>query len=599
MPIHRLDPRTIGKIAAGEVIERPASIVKELVENALDAEARSIRVELRAGGREMIRVTDDGRGIEFDDLPLAIERHATSKLARFEDLSSLSSFGFRGEALASIAAVSDLQIVSRPPGARHGGVVRVRHGLIASPTSVAAPVGTSVTVRDLFENVPARREFLRRDATETGYAQRAVTASALTLPDVRFEMVVDSKITLATSGAGDLETTLVDVFGPVIAAQMVALEHHRRDAEPDESAPTLTVRGAIGLPSQTRGNRQHMFITVNHRWIEHRALNVAIEQAYSTLLMVGRFPVVVVDIEVPPERLDVNVHPTKREVRFSDERLIFSTLQRAVRETLLLHTAHQPVATVQFERTPLTPDTIQRRLSLAHPDRLRTGRLDAANPPATAPSSGEVLSANGEAAPHEREHHDTPTSMPVLRVLGQVSGNYIIAEGPDGMYMIDQHAAHERVLYERLLARQQSGDPDKQTLLEPLVVELSAAQVETLETCRDDLTSLGFEIEDFGADSIAVRGIPAMMRGRDIERAMHTILNEIGQGGRGDSLFDSLAISAACHSAIRAGQPLTIPEMRELVMQLEQCSSPRACGHGRPTILHMSRDELERQFERR
>jgi DNA mismatch repair protein MutL len=587
-PIRRLDPNTVGKIAAGEVVERPASIVKELVENALDSGASSVRVELRGGGREMIRVTDDGSGIAGEDLPLAVERHATSKLARFEDLDSLASYGFRGEALASIAAVSDLEIVSRPPASRHALRLRVRHGAASKPEPVAAPVGTTVSVRDLFENVPARRKFLRREATEAGYAQRAVTACALAFPSVRFDVIIDGKTALATDGSGDLANTIVSVLGPETAAQMVPIRDiDAIDGSGPDNSP-VEARGFIGLPSLTRGNRQHMFITVNRRWIDHRALNFAIEQAYSTLLMAGRFPVVVLDIDVPPGGLDVNVHPTKREVRFSDERLIFSILQRAVRETLVLHTAAQPIPPARF--SPLTPETVQRRLSLAHPERFRSGVE-----PATAT---ETIDTDAP-SPHEREHFDVAAETPVLRVLGQVSGNYIIAEGPDGMYLIDQHAAHERVLYERILSQRQRGEPDRQTLLEPVVVELTTSQMDVLETCREELVGLGFDIDDFGGGTIAARAIPAIMRGRDIPAAIHTILDEIGQGGRGDSLFDSLAISAACHSAIRAGQLLTIPEMRELVMQLERCSSPRACGHGRPTILHMSQDELERQFERR
>ncbi|MEX2425891.1 MAG: DNA mismatch repair endonuclease MutL [Thermomicrobiaceae bacterium] len=617
MTIHHLDTHTIGKIAAGEVVERPASVVKELVENSLDAGATRITVELAHGGRELIQITDDGAGIPFHELAIAMERHTTSKLQRFDDMANLSSFGFRGEALASIASVSDFQIVSRTADASHGGRIRVRHGSIAPVEPSPAAPGTVITVRDLFANVPARQKFLRKDSTEVAYVQRALTACALASPSVRFDLIVDGKHTLTTDGSGKLGNALVGIVGTEIAAQMVPITSSPAQDPDDPERPNIVVDGYIGLPTITRGNRQQMFVTVNRRWIDHRPLNFAIEQAYHSLIMAGRFPIAAVDIQVPPERLDVNVHPTKREVRFSDERLIFKVLQRAVRETLMVYTADQAVP--QITHSPMSRETAQRRMALANPASAASPAphqherpIDPANhlrPPddiVNRPGeNGEsTASALGETTlpPHEREPangHAPPSEMPVLRVLGQVGGNYIIAEGPDGMYLVDQHAAHERVVYERLLTQYQSGNLDQQWLLDAIVAELTPDQLSTLETCREDLLGLGFEVEDFGSNSVAVRAIPAVMRGRDIEKNLRVILDEIASGGRGDSMFDSLVISAACHSSIRSGQTLTLPEMRELIVQLERCSSPRACGHGRPTMLLMSQDELARQFERR
>jgi DNA mismatch repair protein MutL len=611
MTIHRLDSHTIGKIAAGEVVERPASVVKELIENSLDAESTHVSVELKRGGRELIRITDNGHGISADELATAIERHTTSKLERFDDLDHLSSYGFRGEALASIAAVSDLQIKSRQHHADHGAQIRVRHGTPGDVESVAAPPGTVITVRDLFANVPARLKFLRRDSTEAAYVQRAVTACSLAFPGVRFDLTVDGKSVAATDGSGDLANTLVSILGTDIASQMVPIADVSSVENTNDDRPPITVRGYIGLPNVTRGNRQQMFVTVNRRWIEHRPLNIAIEQAYHSLVMAGRFPIVVLDVSIPPERLDVNVHPTKREVRFSDERLVFKTLQRAVRETLLVYTADQPIP--EITRSPMSRETAQRRMALANPTRVSARdrgiqHWQQLTPPDPTSENSEKESTGNESTshtsdappPHEREVSQAPDSkIPMLRVLGQVGRNYIIAEGPEGMYLVDQHAAHERIVYERLLAQFYSGTPDRQTLLDSVVVDLSPDQLSTLESCRDDLTGLGFEIEEFGSTSIAVRAIPAVMRGRDIAENVRLILDEIASGGRGDSMFDSLVISAACHASIRSGQTLTLPEMRELIFQLEQCSSPRACGHGRPTMLLMSQDELARQFERR
>lgn len=585
MPIRLLDEDTIGKIAAGEVIERPASVVKELVENALDAGARSVRVEIRAGGRELIRVSDDGHGIPAEELPLAIQRHATSKVTRFDDLARLTSYGFRGEALASIAAVAELRIVSRPPDSPHAASLVSRNGRVEPPTTVPAAPGTTVTVRDLFAHVPARRAFLRQDHTEAAYVQRVVQACALAAPEVRFELVSDGRTVLATDGSGDLGNTIVDVFGPDIAAEMVPIVPPADD-EHDPERPAVTVSGYVGLPTLTRGNRQHIILLVNRRWIESRSLTFALEQAYHSLIMVGRFPVAVLHITVAPERLDVNVHPTKREVRFSDERLVFAAIQRAVRGTLTQHTPAQTIPS--FTTTPLSAPTVQRRLALSHPDRFRP-----TPPPPPEDTPGDDQEAGMTVVP------DPGSAVPVLRVLGQVGATYIIAEGPDGMYLIDQHAAHERVLFEQLWQQFERAKPDIQTLLEPLVIELSPVQLETAERCREEMAQIGFHIEPFGGSAVAVRAVPAIAARRDPRAVLLGILDEMAAGGRGTTLLESLTISTACHSAIRAGQTLSLPEMRELIAQLERCTAPRACGHGRPTMLHLSQEELERQFERR
>ena len=586
MAIQVLDEATIGKIAAGEVIERPASVVKELVENALDASARSIVVEIAAGGRECIRVRDDGAGISAADLPLAIERHATSKLRRFEDLANLRTFGFRGEALASIAAVSDLEIISRPPDAAHGVRLCSVFGRRTALEPVAAAPGTVVTVRDLFANVPARRSFLRQESTETAYIQRVVGACALAHPEVRFVLVVDGRTVLATDGSGSLENVLVGVFGAEAAAQMVPIQP--ADDLGDQAGPLrLEVHGCVGLPTLTRSNRLGMLFFVNRRWIESRPLGVAVEQAYHTLIMVGRYPVAVIHLELPPGSVDVNVHPTKREVRFSDERAVFNAVQAAVRRTLAQHVPAQSVPSVSF--SPLSPPAVQRRLVLADPTRVSRPviRVEAEEKLHTDASPTPSSSASGERL------------LPVLRVLGQLHGTYIIAEGPDGLYLIDQHAAHERVLLEQLMVQYERAAVDAQVLLEPLVVELTSAQLAVLEDYQEELRQLGFQLEPFGGSAVAIRAVPAVMHRRSPNTTLLAILDELASGGRGTSRLEALAISTACHSAIRAGQELTLAEMRELVRQLEECTAPRACGHGRPTMLHLSQQELERQFARR
>jgi DNA mismatch repair protein MutL len=583
MAIKLLDQATIGKIAAGEVIERPASVVKELVENALDAGARAVRVEIVAGGRDLIRVRDDGSGIDPTDLPVALQHHATSKLRSFDDLATLRSYGFRGEALASIAAVSDLEIVSRPTGSGHATRVRSRHGQLGRIEAAPASPGTTISVRDLFANVPVRRRFLRQDATEAGYVHRVVAASALAFPEVRFELTMDGKTALATDGSGDLGNAIVGVLGAEIAAEMIPIQPVVEETDGRKSG--IMVSGYIGLPTLTRGNRQQIILLVNRRWIESRQLAFALEQAYHTLVMVGRYPVAVVHLDLPPDRVDVNVHPTKREVRFSDERLVFASLQRAVRGTLLQHTPSQSVP--DMVESPLTTPAIQRRLSLAHPGRFR--------PTAPQPVPNGSQQAGDAASPTAPAEPDTP----ILRVLGQVGVTYIIAEGPDGMYLIDQHAAHERILLEKLLALYERAAPESQAMLEPLVLELAPRQLEVLEQCDEGLGQLGFQLESFGGNAIAIRAVPAVLSRRDPKAALLVILDEVAGGGRENAELEALAISTACHSAIRAGEALSLTEMREMLVQLEQCASPRFCGHGRPTMLHLSQGDLERQFSRR
>lgn len=585
MIIQRLSELTIGQIAAGEVIERPAAVVKELIENAIDAGAGRIDVSIQGGGTELIEVRDDGIGIAVDDLPLAFERHATSKLNTLDDLQRLRTLGFRGEALASVAAVADVLIRTIQTDAQSGGEIRASYGLVKEPRRSAWGAGTAMSVKGLFANVPARREFLRTPATETAYITRITSAYALAYADIAFSLEIDGRRSFTTDGSGDRISAALSVWGREVAEALVTLqpEPHEHDG--------FAVDGVVSLPTLDRARRQLQFFFVQGRLVESRQLSVAFEQAYHTLLMVGRHPIGCILVEAPPDRIDVNVHPTKSEVRFADDRLVFALVQRAVRATLLLHTQHQTIPTVM--ESPLhrteggsgwTDSAVQRRMTLADPRRL---------PSRPAP-----------AEEFEREHSAIPQSaggrsLPVLRVLGQVSGMFITAEGPDGLYLIDQHAAHERIMFERVMAEFTSREPARQTLLEPVTVELSPAQHGMFEQCQDELHGLGFEVQDFGGMSVAVRAVPAMLRERDPSRALLTILDEMIDGGRGDSRLESLAISTACHASIRAGQPLSLLEMRELVTQLEACSSPQACGHGRPTMVKLTADELEKQFSRR
>lgn len=570
--IERLPPQTIGRIAAGEVVERPASVVKELVENALDAGAGRISIEIRGAGSELIRVVDDGSGISREDLPLAVERHATSKLRSFHEIEGIRTLGFRGEALASISSVASLRINSRQRRDAAGWELAVdfgdRHPLVASSTQV----GTTVEVMDLFGNVPARRQFLKQPSTEMGAIQRVVAGYAAARPEVSFDLSSDGRQVITTSGSGDLVAAAAGIHGSDLAADVLLIE----PLEASAAVPGVTVDGWICGPRQHRSHRQQMVLFVNGRPVQHKALAYVVEEAFHTLLMVGRHPVTLHRITVDPHLVDINVHPTKAEVRFVDERQVARAVRRAT---------HQTLAGAPREELP--------RVSFSFSPPAETPALTQAvfSPPAGSDSN----TSTEDVRPDEL----SPAGMPVLRVLGQVAATYIIAEGPDGLYLIDQHAAHERVLYETVRRQMQTGSPDRQPYLEPIVVELDPAEDAILERSQEELRAIGFDLDSLGGQTWMVRAVPAAMAGVDLRARLHLILQELADGGVGDSWQDSVAISAACHTSIRAGQALTIPEMRSLIQDLEKTEHPRACGHGRPTMLLMSQGDLERQFSRR
>jgi DNA mismatch repair protein MutL len=582
MTLRLLDERTIGKIAAGEVVERPVSVVKELVENAIDAGSTRIRVAVRGGGTELIEVVDDGCGIAPVDLPLAVCRHATSKLSSFEDLDSLTTLGFRGEALPSIGAVSSLAIRSRSADTTHASLLRVTFGEVATPVTIGAGQGTAVTARDLFGNVPARRKFLRQPSTETGYIQRAVSAYAAMYPAVAFELVIDGRRAFVTAGSGDVIAAATAAWGTEVGRAAILLEPL------DESAavPGVSVEGWITAPELSRSHRQGIIIFVNGRWVQNRALAFALEEAYHSLLLVGRHPLAAIHIRLDPAAVDVNVHPTKAEVKFVDERAACRAVQRAV-HTALARRSHDDLPQVRFDPISGAPPARQRPISFAPP---RFGSIEIETRDSA--REAESQAPNGSGSAH-------PSGVPMLRVLGQIAASYIIAEGPDGMYLIDQHAAHERVLYERILTQLREQAVDRQILLDPLVVDLSPEEMTAFERSAAELAEIGFEIDRWDGGAVAVRAIPALVKGVDVAQRLRLILRELAEGGQGESWLDAVAVSTACHTSIRAGQALSIPEMRELVSALESASQPRACGHGRPTMLHLSGSDLEKQFQRR
>jgi DNA mismatch repair protein MutL len=547
--IHMLPPEVADAIAAGEVIERPASVVKELVENALDAGARRISIDVRGAGKTSIRVSDDGAGIPAEELVIAFVRHTTSKLSALSDLAAIQSFGFRGEALASIAAVADVECASG------GAVLRVRGGEVQDKGGGPLLPGVSIEVRDLFSNVPARLKFLKSDATEVAAIKEIVSAFALLHPRVRFHLTVDSRAALSSSGDGDQRRALGAVYGQPVAAEML------------EMTGMPLVSGMVSQPRLSRGSRDGMVVAVNGRPINARSLVYALEECYQGRLERGRHPVAVIDIGIDPELVDVNVHPAKREVRFRDEGAVFAALQRAVRSAL---DGSDPF---RYRPSDTSPSTIA---------------TAAAGPQLTLHEARVAVDApetNGHAA------------APVLRPIGQVGPGYLVAEGPHGLVLVDQHAAHERVLYNRLLDRLRSGRGASQPLLIPQAVDVEPALIAAAADHRADLAKLGLEYEEFGPRSLRITAVPVELPTGRATAAIQETLAALAES-RGDGAIEKAAAALACHSAVKFGDLLDIAEQRRLLSDLENAEESITCPHGRPTRLLVEWQELTRHFRR-
>jgi DNA mismatch repair protein MutL len=549
MPIQVLLPEVADAIAAGEVVERPASVVKELVENALDADARRITVDVRGAGRTSIRVSDDGNGIPADELPLAFVRHATSKVASLSDLDAITSLGFRGEALASIAAVADVECSSA--GAR----IHIRAGEVIEHGAGPLLTGVTIEVRDLFANVPARLKFLKSDATEVAAIKDVVTAFALLHPHVRFHLTIDGRLAVGSAGDGDRRRAFASVHGAAVAAEMLELV----------GLPLVT--GMVSQPRLSRGSRDGLVLAVNGRPIMSRPLLYALEECYQGRLERGRHPVAAVDIGIDAALVDVNVHPAKREVRFRDEGAVFAALQRAVRSAL---GASEPVR----YQTSAPASTV-----------------------AAAWAQGTQFAVKGSAMLALEQDTPSPASAGVLRPIGQAGPGYLVAEGPQGLVLVDQHAAHERVLYNRLLERLRTGVGASQPLLMPQAVDVEPSLIAAAADHRADLATLGLEYEEFGPRSLRITAVPLEMPAGRATAAVQETLAALSET-RSDQAMHKAAAALACHSAVRFGDVLELAEQRRLLADLESAEESITCPHGRPTRLVVEWQELTRHFRR-
>jgi len=561
-PIQHMPPDLALKIAAGEVAERPASVVKELIDNAVDAGAQHVRVEAREAGLKLIRVTDDGHGIPRAEVELAFASHATSKIRQWDDLEHLTTLGFRGEALASIAAVSRVDVQTRFAGETVGTRVRAEHGKILEQAPCSTPRGLRISISDLFGNVPARRKFVRSLRAEGGQIQSVVMQYALAQPLVQFTLSLDARDTFVSPGSGNLADVMAAVHGPTVIESLLLVDWQEHG---------LRVEGLISSPSISRSNRSAISVFANGRPIQNRSLIFALEEAYSGFLMIGRHPLAAVHLVLPPAEIDANIHPAKSEVRFARDREVHGALHRAIGNTLL---------EMRLNRTTRTDTGVFATME--------------AEKVSTQPALGESLNSAEPAG-----SAPTLATLPVLRVFGQANQTFIIAEGPQGLYMIDQHAAHERVLFDRFDLQLEAGEVQTQPLLEPASLAISADQMLALEENEQLLTNVGFDLEPFGSDACLIRAVPALAGRASPAQLVSEVLTELENLPEPAAARERALAATACQAAVKAGATLDVQEMRELVSQLERTLRPATCPHGRPTMIHLSHSQLEREFGRR
>jgi DNA mismatch repair protein MutL len=597
MPIQLLSDALISQIAAGEVIERPASVVKELVENSLDAQSRRIEVELERGGCGLIRVRDDGLGIQPEEIALALARHATSKIASLHDLESIATLGFRGEALPSIASVSRLSLISRSATAAHAWAVEARDGELASPVPASHPLGTSVEVRDVFFNVPARRKFLRSEATEYQHIARMLERLALSRFDVAFTLVHNGKAVWSLPAAHTASERLVRVAkicGEDFAGHVIELKH---DTE------TLRLSGWLALPTFSRSQSDLQFAFLNGRFVRDKLLAGAVRLAYQDVLFHGRFSAYLLYLDLDPTLVDVNAHPQKLEVRFRDSRrihdFVFRTLERVLADTrpsaesagsapldwLTGSARFEGVAAPNQARFVLPEGRALRSGEDAYRGLIARADLGAAPGLAAGPGVGEPP-INGEA--------------PLGYAIAQLHGAYILAQTAEGVVLVDMHAAHERVMYERM-KKLLAGETAQQQLLLPEILHVTPAQAEAAEMHAGEFAALGFGVSRLAPDQLALRAIPTLLAGRDAAGIVRDVLSDLleqGHSRRVEESINHLLATAACHAAVRAQRILTLPEMNALLREMEGTERADQCNHGRPTWVRLSLSELDRLFLR-
>ena len=606
--INVLDDSTINKIAAGEVIERPSSIVKELVENALDAGSTDITVEVRSGGIGFIRITDNGRGMEKEDMELAFLRHATSKIQSASDLYIIHTLGFRGEALASIAAVAKAEMLSKPRDRETGWRRCMEGGKCTAMEECGCQEGTIITVQELFYNTPARLKFLKSETREGSYITDVMQNLAMSHTDVCFKYRLNDKLVFATRGDKDLKSSILAIYGRSFASNIIEVKGSR---------DLISVRGFIGNASLSKGNRNYQSIYVNGRYVKNKTITAAVEAAYKSMLTINKFPFFVLSLTVSPEFVDVNVHPAKSEVKFQDEQMVFSSVFHCVKDGLI---SISPLLNDDVGITKSSfgsyPKESYSQQSFSSTTPVYSPLKDEKTPEHTKEASWEAAREalyiyenqnSKDDTPLEKEteindtaaaSHQIPKFGP-LSIIGQVHFTYIIAEDSESMYIIDQHAAHERIYYEKYQRAYKEAGIQCQSLIAPIVINLSPSEKIMVMDNTSIFENLGYILEDFGGGAIALRAVPVIFGNPDPKELFQEVISSF-EGGEKElpHTIDKVLYTMACKSAVKAGDKLSLKEMSELINTLRLCDSPFTCPHGRPTIIKMSETDLEKKFKR-
>jgi DNA mismatch repair protein MutL len=582
--IHLLDEETVSHIAAGEVVERPASVVKELVENSIDAGATRIRVLIKSDGSAVSRITviDDGKGMSPEDARLAFRQHATSKISNLDDLADIRTLGFRGEALASIAAVSEIILSTRRSDEIAGTRLELSGGVITDESACGTPPGTTIEVSSLFFNTPARRKFLRTISTELAHLFDTMERTALSHPEISFQLVHQEKEKFRTSGRGDLRGVILELFGMEIAGSLISLTPMRGEVE---------VNGYVADPLISRRSRSQIYISVNGRQISSPALVRAIRDGFGVSIPKDEYPFAVIDCRIDPAEIDVNVHPTKREVRFSSERRVFNSVRTTIWSAITNITPPKPpIETTTAARLPIVREAEEKR-----------------------PLPVSIISDTIPPYKTDRQLRQTELAIPLMgdppcevtphktTVFGQMYGTYIIAAGEEGeLLIIDQHAAHEKIVYDRLVQRM-GGKIESQHLLIPITIQLTRKDAVLLHDAEEDLISAGFEIEEFGVDTFAVRAVPAGGKQVDDPEEVRSLILELIEGIRGPAGERRMRIykTIACKTAIKGNTLLSPEQMERLLSQLFQAGPPYTCPHGRPAFIRFTEEDLAHRFRRR